>query len=185
MSDEEIGETEQEALQLEVDEQESESPDTTEEPEGPVAEALSVEDLVESLETVIAERDDFRDSLQRLQADFENFRRRSANEVDQRISQGISRLAEALLPVLDACDAASEQGLEEVAPIRNALEAVLANNGLTRIEALGVQFDPQLHDAMSFETGESDDQIVVEELRAGYRWGESILRPSMVKVSGG
>ena len=82
-------------------------------------------------------------------------------------------------------DAASEQGLEEAAPIRNALEAVLANNGLTRIEALGVQFDPQLHDAMSFETGESDDQIVVEELRAGYRWGESILRPSMVKVSGG
>ena len=169
-----MGETEQEVLQLEVDEQKSESPDTTEEPEGTTAETLSVEDLVESLETVIAERDDFRDSLQRLQADFENFRRRSANEVDQRISQGISRLAEALLPVLDACDAASEQGLEEVAPIRNALEAVLANNGLTRIEALGVQFDPQLHDAMSFETGESDDQIVVEELRAGYRWGESI-----------
>ena len=94
-----MGETEQEVLQLEVDEQESESPDTTEEPEGTAAETLSVEDLVESLETVIAERDDFRDSLQRLQADFENFRRRSANEVDQRISQGISRLAEALLPV--------------------------------------------------------------------------------------
>ena len=61
----------------------------------------------------------------------------------------------------DACDAASEQGLEEVAPIRN-VEAV--QQWINRIEALGVQFDPQLHDAMSFETGESDDQIVVEEL---------------------
>ena len=186
MSDEEIGQPEQEALQLDVDEQDPESGDTNEEEsDGPPANPLSVEDLLESLEMVTAERDDFRDSLQRLQADFENFRRRSANEVDQRISQGVSRLAEALLPVLDACDAASEQDLEEVAPIQNALETVLANNGLTRIEALGVPFDPQLHEAMSFETGETDDQIVVEELRAGYRWGESILRPSMVKVSGG
>ncbi len=186
MTDEEIGQPEQEALQLEVDEEERNSADTNgQQSEDPAANALSVEDLVESLEMVTAERDDFRDSLQRLQADFENFRRRSANEVDQRISQGVSRLVEALLPVLDACDAAFEQGLEEIAPIRSALETVLENNGLTRIEALGVPFDPQLHEAMSFETGEGEEQVVVEELRAGYRWGESILRPSMVKVSGG
>ena len=100
MSDEEIGQPEQEALQLDVDEQDPESGDTNEEEsDGPPANPLSVEDLLESLEMVTAERDDFRDSLQRLQADFENFRRRSANEVDQRISQGVSRLAEALLPL--------------------------------------------------------------------------------------
>ena len=114
MSDEEIGQPEQEALQLDVDEQDAESGDTSEaESDGAPAISLSVEDLVESLEMVTAERDDFRNSLQRLQADFENFRRRSANEVDQRISQGVSRLAEALLPVLDACDAASEQVLKK------------------------------------------------------------------------
>ena len=71
MTDEEIGQPEQEALQLEVDEEERNSADTNgQQSEGPAANALSVEDLVESLEMVTAERDDFRDSLQRLQADF-------------------------------------------------------------------------------------------------------------------
>ena len=186
MTDEQVGQPEQEALELQIDEDEVNVEGTNQESSQVAADSpLSVEDLVESLETVTVERDDFRDSLQRLQAEFENFRRRSVKEVDQRVSQGISRLAEALLPVLDACDAACDQGIKEITPIRSALETVLASNGLTRIEALGVPFDPELHEAMSFEAGDSDEQIVVEELRAGYRWGELTLRPSMVKVSGG
>ena len=143
---------------------------------------LSVEVLLESLEGVTAERDDFRDSLQRLQAEFENFRRRSSSETEQRISAGVSRLAEMLLPVLDACDAAAAQGLDEVSPIQSALETVLTNNGLFRIETLGAPFDPTHHEAMSFETGEGNEQVVVEELRPGYLWGGAVLRPAMVKV---
>ena len=143
---------------------------------------VSVEDLVESLEQVNLERDELRESLQRLQADYENFRRRSINESNQRISAGLSRIAEALLPVLDACDAALTQGLTDVLPVQASLESVLQKEGLCRIEALGEVFDPNKHEAVMHESGDGGEQIVVEELRSGFWWGEKVLRAAMVKV---
>ncbi len=186
MTDEDIDNPEQTELDLDVDDLTDSEPDSdiekpellTDEP----LEPLSVEALVESLENVTAERDDYRDSLQRLQAEFENFRRRSSGEIDQRIASGISRLAESLLPVLDACDAAEAQGLEEVAPIKTSLEAVLQKGGLRRIEAVGAPFDPNQHEAVLHETGDGSEQLVVEELRPGFWWGERVLRAAMVKV---
>ena len=107
MSDEKENDPGQEELRLDDEHLEVLSPDSVPDPTDLVSEdPLSVELIVESLERVTAERDDFRDSLQRLQAEFENFRRRSAQESEQRISAGVARLAEALLPILDACDAA-------------------------------------------------------------------------------
>jgi len=150
--------------------------------DSPDPDAISVETLIESLEQVTAERDDLKDSIQRLQAEFENFRRRSAKELEQRVAVGVSGIAEALLPILDACDAADAQGLEDVAPIHSALVMALKNFGLVRIEALGSSFNPNEHEAMSLETGDGDEQIVVEEFRPGYKWGASVLRPAMVKV---
>ena len=143
---------------------------------------VSVEDLVESLEQVNLERDELRESLQRLQADYENFRRRSINESNQRISAGLSRIAEALLPVLDACDAALTQGLTDVLPVQASLESILQKEGLCRIEALGEVFDPNKHEAVMHESGDGGEQIVVEELRSGFWWGEKVLRAAMVKV---
>ena len=136
---------------------------------------VSVEDLVESLEQVNLERDELRESLQRLQADYENFRRRSINESNQRISAGLSRIAEALLPVLDACDAALTQGLTDVLPVQASLESVLQKEGLCRIEALGEVFDPNKHEAVVLGSGVGGEQIVVEELRSGIWWGEKVL----------
>tara|TARA_B100000902_G_scaffold397887_1_gene462968 strand:+ start:1035 stop:1595 length:561 start_codon:yes stop_codon:yes gene_type:complete len=183
VNDEEENSSEQEELDLNVEQQEGLPSDPAVESSESVPEdPLSVELILESLEGVTAERDDFRDSLQRLQADFENFRRRSSQESEQRISAGVSRLVDALLPVLDACDAAETQGLHDVGPIQSALITVLNNEGLTRIEALGAPFDPNHHEAMSFETGEGNEQVVVEELRAGYLWSGTVLRPAMVKV---
>ncbi|MBJ82502.1 MAG: nucleotide exchange factor GrpE [Acidimicrobiaceae bacterium] len=188
MTDEDIDNSEQTELELELDVDglvdSSADPGIenlellTDEP----LEPLSVEALVESLENVTTERDDYRDSLQRLQAEFENFRRRSSGGIDQRIASGISRLAESLLPVLDACDAAEAQGLEEVAPIKTSLEAVLQKAGLRRIEAVGAPFDPNQHEAVLHETGDGSEQLVVEELRPGFWWGERVLRAAMVKV---
>ena len=143
---------------------------------------VSVEDLVESLEQVNLERDELRENLQRLQADYENFRRRSINESNQRISAGLSRIAEALLPVLDACDAALTQGLTDVLPVQASLESILQKEGLCRIEALGEVFDPNKHEAVMHESGDGGEQIVVEELRSGFWWGEKVLRAAMVKV---
>ena len=143
---------------------------------------VSVEDLVESLEQVNLERDELRESLQRLQADYENFRRRSINESNQRISAGLSRIAEALLPVLDACDAALTQGLTDVLPVQASLESILQKEGLCRIEALGEVFDPNKHEAVMHESGDGGEQTVIEELRSGFWWGEKVLRAAMVKV---
>ena len=143
---------------------------------------VSVEDLVESLEQVNLERDELRENLQRLQADYENFRRRSLNESNQRIAAGLSRIAEALLPVLDACDAALTQGLTDVVPVQASLESVLQKEGLCRIQALGEVFDPNKHEAVMHESGDGGEQIVVEELRSGFWWGEKVLRAAMVKV---
>ena len=143
---------------------------------------VSVEDLVESLEQVNLERDELRENLQRLQADYENFRRRSINESNQRISAGLSRIAEALLPVLDACDAALTQGLTDVLPVQASLESILQKEGLCRIEALGEVFDPNKHEAVMHESGDGGEQTVVEELRSGFWWGEKVLRAAMVKV---
>lgn len=186
MTDEDIDDPEQTELDLEVDQPVDSAADSNIENPQPLAEEplepLSVEALVESLENVITERDDYRDSLQRLQAEFENFRRRSSGEVDQRIAIGISRLVESLLPVLDACDAAETQGLEEVAPIKSSLEGALQKGGLRRIEAVGAPFDPNQHEAVLHETGDGSEQMVVEELRPGFWWGERVLRAAMVKV---
>ncbi|MEC9269369.1 MAG: nucleotide exchange factor GrpE [Actinomycetota bacterium] len=186
MTEDEIDGSEQTQLDLAVDEAEdsptdpdTEDPDASNvEPEEP----LSVEELIEALERVTAERDDYRDSLQRLQAEFENFRRRRSGEMKQQIADGVSQLAEALLPVLDACDAAEAQGLEDVAPIKGSLETALQKYGLVRIEAVGAPFDPNQHEAVLHETGDGGEQVVVEELRPGYRWGQRVMRAAMVKV---
>lgn len=150
--------------------------------EGTANVALTVEDLLESLEQVTSQRDEYLDSLQRLQAEFENFRRRSATESELRIANGLARLAESLLPVLDGCDAAVQQGLEEVAPIRSSLTVSLEKEGLERIPAVGVPFDPNEHEAVMHEAGDGGEQMVVEELRSGYRWKGRVLRAAMVKV---
>ncbi len=143
---------------------------------------LTVEDLIETLENVTAERDRYLDSLQRLQAEFENFRRRSASESEQRIASGVARLAEALLTVLDGCEAAVAQGHDQVAPIQSSLTVTLEKEGLERIPAVGSAFDPNEHEAVMHEAGEGDEQLVVEELRSGYRWKGRVLRAAMVKV---
>ncbi|MFT5531182.1 MAG: molecular chaperone GrpE [Candidatus Poriferisodalaceae bacterium] len=149
----------------------------------PAAEApITVEDLIETLESVTLERDEYLDSLQRLQADFENFRRRSQSDSEQRVAAGTGRIAEALLPVLDACSAAMGQGIEGVDPIASALSLALGKEGLERIEAVGAPFDPNEHEAVLHEAGDGGEQVVVEELRPGFRWQGRVLRAAMVKV---
>jgi molecular chaperone GrpE len=151
---------------------------TTAEGEAP----MTVEDLIETLETVTVQRDEYLDSLQRLQADFENFRRRGQSDSEQRVAAGTGRIAEALLPVLDACNAAMVQGIEGVEPVAAALSLALGKEGLERIEAVGAPFDPNEHDAVLHEAGDGGEQVVVEELRPGFRWQGRVLRAAMVKV---
>jgi molecular chaperone GrpE len=147
---------------------------------------MTVEDLVRDLERVSTERDQYLDASRRLQAEFENYRKRMTREQAEAISRGSQALATELLPVLDGCEAAVQQGQAEVEPIRNQLIELLAKAGLERTGDPGDPFDPELHDAVMHEPAddEQDGSVIAEVLRTGYSWKGRVLRPAMVKVRG-
>ena len=134
-------------------------------------------------EAAAAERAGYLVDLQRVTADFANFRK----QVDRRNAEvranAAVALVEKLLPVLDACDAALMQGASDVEPIRAAFVDTLAKEGLEVHDPLGEPFDPEQHEAVMTEDGDGD-AVVTEVLRTGYAWNGRIVRPAMVKVRG-
>jgi len=137
----------------------------------------------EAVVALIAERDGYLDQLQRSKAEFANARRRLDERAAVQKAQAAANLVEKLLPILDSCDAALGQGIEEIRPVSEALFDVLKSQGLERLDAVGEPFDPELHEAVVYEEGEGE-QVVVETLRTGYRWNDRVLRAAMVKVQG-
>jgi molecular chaperone GrpE len=148
-------------------------------------ESLATQTL-DQLEAVTTERDDYLDRLRRLQADFENYKKRSAKEHREAGERAKARLADQLLPVLDSCDAAMVHGASGVEPVFAALLGVLEKEGLERIDPLDATFDPELHEAVLHEHAEEphDEPRVVEVLRYGYAWKGQVIRAAMVKVRG-
>jgi molecular chaperone GrpE len=130
-------------------------------------------------------RDDYHDALIRLQADFENYKKRILKQQTEHLERAAESLVEKLLPVLDAADLAlAHGGGDDVKQISSALAATLEREGLERIDPTGGPFDPTLHDAVAHEPSDDGEQEVAEVLRAGYRWKGRVLRPAMVKVRG-
>lgn len=136
------------------------------------------------LPDLVAERDQYLDSLRRVKAEFDNYRKRTAREQAEAAQRAGGRLAADLLPVLDACDAALGHGAADVEPIRKSLLEVLGRAGLERMDPVGQPFDPNLHDAVMHEPGDEGEAVVAEDLRAGYLWSGQVIRPAMVKVRG-
>lgn len=130
------------------------------------------------------ERDEFRDMALRLQADFENYRKRVALQQADEIDRATGKLVESLLPVLDACEAAFTHGAVGVEPVWSALIGALQKQGLEVLDLAGQPFDPGVADAVVHEPGEGDGPVVSEVLRTGYRWKGRVLRAAMVKVRG-
>jgi molecular chaperone GrpE len=151
------------------------------------AEATSesiTEELVHDVESLIAERNEFKDIALRLQADFENYKKRVSAQHSEEADRATGRLAESLLPVLDACEAAFTHGVDGVEPIWSALIGTLAKQGLVALDLLDKPFDPSTAEAVMHEDGEGGEPVVVEVLRTGYQWKGRILRAAMVKVRG-
>ena len=151
----------------------------------PVAEA--VDPLVAERDAALAQRDEYKDIALRLQADFENYRKRAAAQTADEIDRSTGKIAEALLPVLDACEAAFSHGVEGVEPIWSALIGALQKQGLEALDLQGKPFDPECAEAVMHEPGDGDangETMVVEVLRTGYRWKGRVLRAAMVKVKG-
>ena len=144
---------------------------------------LSIESLVEQL---TKERDEFKDMALRVQAEFENYRKRSAVQQIDEVDRNTGRLVEGLLAVLDACEAAVAHDLNGVEPILSSLTSVLNKQGLEVLELQDTVFDPSLAEAVVHEPAETENSetIVTEVLRTGYRWKGRVLRAAMVKVKG-
>ena len=154
----------------------------------PVAAAEAVveeaaEAVAGDIDALVSQRDEYLESLQRLQAEFQNYRRRVAEQQAAASDKAAERLVEVLLPVLDAVDLALSHGEPGAEPIGTALVDVLRKEGLERIDPMGQAFDPNEHDAVMHEDGDSPPEVI-EVLRAGYRWKGRLLRPAMVKVKG-
>jgi len=170
------------AAAADVEDGAAEAPADTTAADAPV----TVEDLVVALEAVTAERDQHLADLQRVSAEFQNFRKQTEKRNSDFAAQAGSRVAEALLPVLDACDAAAQQGVEGVEPIAGQLRGELERAGLQVIAEIDAAFDPNLHEAAMSEPGDDDQDgpIVAQVLRTGYAWNGRVLRAAMVKVKG-
>jgi molecular chaperone GrpE len=136
------------------------------------------------------ERDEYLDALQRLKAEFDNFRKRAARDQASLVERASERLVRELLPVLDdlqraleAAEQHEEAKLEEgVRLVHRSLAAALEREGLAEIETDG-QFDPHVHEALLSQPSEADEGSVIQVLQKGYRLGDRVLRPARVVVA--
>jgi molecular chaperone GrpE len=130
-----------------------------------------------------------------MRADFENYRKRVEQD-----KAGLAELTKAatimkLLPIIDTIeraiahtpkDLAENKWAQGVVSMGKNLDKALADLGLSRIDAApGTAFDPNLHEAVMMEEGVGEHEVIAEELRAGYRLGDQVIRPTMVKVTHG
>jgi len=131
------------------------------------------------------------DRLARLQAEFENARKRAAKEQQDFREYALTDAIKTLLPVLDSFERALQAGAAEKSELRGGVELIykqlqdaLQKLGLRPIPAKGEPFDPYLHQAIEMvETSEAKDHEVLEELQRGYKLRDRLLRPAMVKVA--
>lgn len=167
------------------------------EPEASGSDAAEQPEL--PLERLERERDGLLDDLRRVQADFENFRKRMLREQTAQIERAGERLIEELLPVLDSFELALLNVVGEdfgdagnrlrkgVELVYSELLGALEKAGLERIDALGKPFDPGEHEAVIQEAPrggeEPGEPTVVDVMRTGYRRKGRVLRPAMVKVA--
>ena len=156
------------------------------------AEQIDAEDPMAGLQ---ADLERFRDLALRSQADFENYKKRTAREKEEAIKYANSSLLERLVSIIDNFElglaAAKEEG--EQSPIysgmvlvQKQLNDLLAENGLRPVEAEGKNFDPNVHEAIAREPSDQvPEGIVLRQTRRGYRFKERLLRPAKVVVSSG
>jgi molecular chaperone GrpE len=133
---------------------------------------------------IAKERDDYLEALKRLQADFENYKKRIIKQQTEHLERAAEGLVEKLLPVLDTFDLAMNHGGEGLEQVQGQLVAALEKEGLERIDAVDKPFDPNEHEAVAHEPGDGDGPVVSDVMRTGYRFKGKLLRPAMVKVKG-
>jgi molecular chaperone GrpE len=165
------------------------APLTTDPPPAPAEdeeEELEISDLeaqlLDDMDRLQAERNDYLDQLLRTRADFDNYRKRIAKQQSEHQERAAESLVVKLLDALDTFELAVTHG-QGFKQVHEMLVATLAKEGLERIDPSGEKFDPNEADAVAHEDGDGGP-VVAEVLRPGYRWKGRVLRPAMVKVKG-
>ena len=162
--------------------------------ESPAAEASDAQGAGREIGTLQRERDDYYDRLLRKTAEFDNYRRRVERERREQADQAVVDLLQELLLVVDDFDRALETKSVDAADasaykkgielIHGKLHDLLKKYRVRPIEALGADFDPNVHQAVMHEASPGHrDNEVIGELRKGYTIGDRLLRPAMVKVA--
>jgi molecular chaperone GrpE len=146
-----------------------------------------VEETVDELAAALKERDEYLDALQRLKAEFDNYRKRVARDQQQLAARAHERLVSELVPVLDDLERALEHegDIEEgVRLVHRALADALAKEGLAEIDTNG-KFDPHTQEALLSQPSEAAEGDVIQVLQKGYRLGDKVIRPARVVISSG
>lgn len=145
---------------------------------------LTIQDLQQQIDELTAD-------LQRVSADFANFKRRSDDERQQLSQAAKITVVGQLLPLFDTIERAlshmpaelqDNQWAKGVAQLAKQFEGTFKNLGVEKIIAVGQPFDPHLHEAVSYEEDGEGEEVIVTELQAGYKVGDNVIRHSMVKV---
>ena len=164
------------------------SRDEAGEPSGEEDPANEEERIVEEPE--VEEPEDYLALAQRIQADFENYRKRAAREAAAAGERAKSGLVRELLPIVDNLEralASAEQGEQHLAEgvrlVHAELIAVLERNGIQQFDPAGDRFDPSEHEALSVRN-DGEPGLVLEVVERGYRANGTVLRPARVVVSG-
>ena len=178
-----------------TDEADADDADEAEALEGIEADGVEAEEdaIAADLDKARAEAESYLDDLRRLQADFDNYRKRTLREQTARAASASQALVARLLPVLDNFELAVSSAersrdfdrmLKGVEMVFGELREVLEAEGLVRIEAEGKPFDPERHEAViAVEEEDTEPGMVVDIVRAGYELRGKVLRPAMVKVA--
>lgn len=194
MTEEKNEQLEKEAAKVdETSAEQAEINDVQEEPdaETPMSAEMQIASLKAELEAKENLNKEYSDRVLRLQADFDNFRRRTRQEKEELSAIVVQNLIGELLPVIDnleralSADAADGSALKTgVDMVYKQLMTTLSQNGVELIEALGGKFDPNFHQAVIREASSEEEDTILEELQRGYSVRGKVIRPSMVKVAG-
>ena len=173
-----------------ADAETADAPEGAESADGAAEAAESAEDLQKKVETLAAALQEKDNRLKRLQADFENFRRRTSKEREEIGNVVTQELLKNLLPIVDNFDRAMATEQQDGEAFKKGVEMIytqlgetLKNVGLEPIETEGQKFDPNFHQAvMRGENPDLDDDTIAQELQKGYIVKGKVIRPSMVQV---
>ena len=136
--------------------------------------------------------DEYMETAQRIQAEFENYKKRIEKRYEEDVKFSCSAIIKQLLPVIDSLDDAmkhmqkreEKEEVEGIVKLKEQFMKILKENGLQEIETKGKKFDPEVHECvLTGKEDEKEDEIILEEMRKGYLIHNKVLRPAMVKVN--